>query len=156
MVITRVLRSLKTYTASPFMNVSALSLIKLVRTKDSKFLMVNWESTKPNTIIYYWVSFRYAAYIKILIKISCLQHLKFNKMITLSTPFGRSTFTLWTLSDSHKSSKPPLHQTMNNRKTLKARTSKTGLGQKNEIWTNPKIVPLLSFPFWLIVAKTKN
>jgi len=36
----------KTYTVSPFMNISCLSLIKLVRTQESKSFMINWESMK--------------------------------------------------------------------------------------------------------------
>jgi hypothetical protein len=33
----------KTYTVSPFMNISGLSLIKLVRTQESNPFMVNWK-----------------------------------------------------------------------------------------------------------------
>lgn len=40
----------QTYTESPFMNISGLSLIKLVRTQHSKSLIVNWHVWKRKKV----------------------------------------------------------------------------------------------------------
>lgn len=44
-------KDISTYTESPFMNISGLSLITLVRTQESKFFIVNWLKKRMTKII---------------------------------------------------------------------------------------------------------
>lgn len=89
-----------TYTVSPFINISGLSLIKLVRTQASKFFMVNcWK----NKIYQFQFNIQKGG-----LTVPCSNGKTTEKGLTFfSSTFG-STFTSWIFTESHRSSSPPL------------------------------------------------